>query len=78
MASTKTVSETFRSVSSELDQLVEIRSRQAVEYAEAMDGGMQEVYRKIAEHSDLFASEAEKLLRRPRWWKTIFPLRPTN
>ncbi len=62
VASTKAVSETFRSVSSELDQLVEVRSRQAVEYAEAMDGGMQEVYRKIAEHSDLFASEAEKII----------------
>ncbi len=60
--STKAVGETFRSVASEIDELIETRGQKTVKYAENMDNSIQEVYRKISEHSDLFVNEAEKII----------------
>ena len=54
--------ETFRSVAAEIDELIETRGQKTVEYAENMDNSIQEVYRKISEHSDLFVNEAEKII----------------
>lgn len=62
MESTRAVGETFRSVAAEIDELIETRGQKTVEYAENMDNSIQEVYRKISEHSDLFVNEAEKII----------------
>ncbi len=60
--STKAVGETFRSVAEEIDILIETRGRKTVEYAENMDDSIQTACRQIAEHSNDFVNEAEKII----------------
>lgn len=62
VASTKAVGDTFTSVSAEIDNLIESKGQKTIAYAENMDNSIQEVCRKISEHSDTFVNEAEKII----------------